>query len=87
MTLPWSTSKYRYSSEHCPFAKKNELLTLLVAPDGSYEDDQGDQHHTLDTVLAVISRVRIGQGVLILEEKKDKNREEYRKEERREGNV
>lgn len=66
---------------------KNELLTLLVAPDGTYEDDQGEQYHAPDAVLPVISRMRIGQKVLILEERKDKNREEYRKEGRREGNV
>jgi len=48
-----------------------------VAPDGSYEDDPGEQHHAPDVVLAVISRMRMGQKVLILEEKKDKNREEY----------
>lgn len=40
-----------------------------MAPDSSY-DDQGKHHHAPDAVLAVISRMRIGQKILILEQKK-----------------
>jgi hypothetical protein len=58
-----------------------------VGPDGSYEDGQGEQQHVPDAVLTVISTMRIGQKVLILKEKKEKDREEYRREGNREGSA
>jgi len=50
--------------------EEDKPVTLLVASGGSYEDDQGEQQHVPNAVLTVISTMRIGQKVLILEEKK-----------------
>lgn len=59
--------------------EEDKLETLLVDHEGSY----GDNH----VIFAVVSTMTIGQRVLILEEKEDKDRERYREEGRKEGNT
>ncbi len=66
--------------------EEDKPVTLLVASGGSYEDDQGEQQYLPDAIFAVISTMRIGQKVLILE-KKEKDREEYRREGKKEGSA
>jgi hypothetical protein len=53
------------------------LVTLSAAHDGSYKDDQGKQQHLSDIVLEAIQGMKIGQKVLIVAEKEEKDREEF----------
>lgn len=48
-------------------------MTLFVDYDGWYEDHQGTQQRLSKEVLRVVQTMKVGQKVLIVEEKEDRN--------------
>jgi hypothetical protein len=60
--------------------EENKLVTISVAHDGSYKGDQGKQHYLPNAVFRVIETMTMGQKVLILDEKEDRDRGKYREE-------
>jgi hypothetical protein len=53
-------------------------MTLFVDYDGWYEDHQGTQQCLSKEILRVVQKMKLGQKVLIIEEKEDRNPEEER---------
>jgi hypothetical protein len=54
-------------------------MTLFVDYDGWYEDQQGTQRLSKE-VLRVVQTMKVGQKVLIVEEKEDRNPEDEKED-------
>jgi hypothetical protein len=54
-------------------------MTLFVNYDGWYEDEQGTQRLSKE-VLRVVQTMKVGQKVLIIEEKEDRNPEDEKED-------
>ncbi|CAM6001078.1 unnamed protein product [Sphagnum balticum] len=56
------------------------LITLFVDYDGWYDDHQGTQQRLSKEVLRVVQTMKVGQKVLIVEEKEDRNPEDEKED-------
>ncbi|KAG4412400.1 hypothetical protein IFR04_014468 [Cadophora malorum] len=65
----------------------DRLMTLFVDYDGWYEDHQGTQQCLSDEVLRVVQEMKVGQKVLITEEKEDRNPEEEKEDNGKETRI
>ena len=65
----------------------DRLMTLFVDYDGWYEDHQGTQQCLSDEVLRVVQKMKVGQKVLITEEKEDRNPEEEKEDNGKEARI
>jgi hypothetical protein len=60
--------------------EEDRLMTLFVDYDGWYEDYQGTQQRLSKEVLRVVQTMKVGQKVLIVEEKEDRNPEDEKED-------
>lgn len=68
------------SSSSLPsYLEEDKLETVLVVHDGSYMDDKKEQQHLPGAVVSVVSKMTIGQKVLISEEIEEENRQGERR--------
>jgi hypothetical protein len=61
-------------------------MTLFVNYDGWYEDQQGIQRLSKE-VLRVVQTMKVGQKVLIVEEKEDRNPEDEKEDRGKETRI
>jgi hypothetical protein len=67
--------------------EEDRLMTLFVDYDGWYEDHQGTQQRLSKEVLRVVRRMKVGQKLLIVEEKEDRNSEEEKEDRGKETRI
>ncbi|KAH6667756.1 hypothetical protein B0J14DRAFT_567126 [Halenospora varia] len=70
-----------------PALEEDRLMTLFVGYDGWYEDHQSIQQRLSKEVLRVVQTMKVGQKVLIVEEKEDRNPEEEKADRGRETRI
>ncbi|KAI9736735.1 MAG: hypothetical protein M1834_000939 [Cirrosporium novae-zelandiae] len=60
---------------YLPLSLEEHLVTVSVAHDGSYKDKQGKQQILLEKMFKVLSKMEIGQRLLIKEGEKSRGKE------------
>ncbi|KAF4632745.1 hypothetical protein G7Y89_g5381 [Cudoniella acicularis] len=60
--------------------EEDRLITLFVDYDGWYDDHQGTQQRLSKEVLRVVQTIKVGQKVLIVEEKENRNLEDEKED-------